>query len=159
MPFEPFRVFSVCCTTLIISLSEKMRTLFHLALIAMVFVWQQVSADGTVIVEETEYNKESIGKLYTYSEKLFYLNLINSPDGFLKNNAGIERMLATAEQAEGNDIHIKESVKDGTKFRLVKIFKEIHTNLDEWDPGAREMYLSFAKDNPDVDRAIVKSGV
>lgn len=132
-----------------------MKNTIQTLLVTLILVCQLAFADGFEIVEEKEYNKDSIGKLYTYSQQMVYLNLVNSPEGFLEKNAGIERMLARGEQAEGNDVHVKENVNDGTKFKLVKIFKVIHTNLDEWAPGARELYLGFAKNNPDVDMIFV----
>jgi len=90
-----------------------------------------------------------------FGTNLRCLNLEKSPVGFFKKNAGITRMLATDNQASGNEIHIKEPVKHGMHFKLIKILKTINTNLDSWDPGAREMYLSFSKRHPEIDMTFV----
>ncbi len=102
-------------------------------------------------IKETEYGKELIGHNIHFFEPMLYLNLSNSKPGFLKQNSDISRMLATVAQTEDNDLHIKEPIDDGMKFKLIEIQRMVFTDLASWSEDAREMYLSYSKNNPEID--------
>ena len=111
----------------------------------------------SIFVEDDSYDPSAIGQEITYQENLVYLVLDESPEGFLRGNMGISRMLATDLQARGNDIHVKKSVPNGMKFKIVKMFKYVHTDLESWDPGARELYLDYSSRDPGIDYMFVLS--
>ena len=57
--------------------------------------------------------------------------------------------------AKNSNPELKYSqIPSDMSFKLIKVLREVH-NLDKWDDRAKEAYLSFASNNPDIDLLFV----
>ena len=102
-----------------------------------------------VIKPCNEYNPDIIGKFIRFKPQVLYLVLDNSPPDFLKRNNGINRMVATIEDADGNNIHKKEPIKDDMIFEILSIFKsiDIKPKPAKWSEREWKEYLNWRESN------------
>ena len=134
------------------------QTLRTLSFFVILFGLNSIAfAQKSILVEDDSFDPSAIGKTVTFNEEILYLVLDDSPKAFIENNVGVSRMLATATQAEGNDIHAKETIEKGSKFIIVRMYKYKHLGLETWDAGARKLYIDYSSRNPGVDFLFVLS--
>lgn len=121
-----------------------------LFLLAPILISFNSYATEYIIEPFNEFNPDIVGKFLRFKPQVLYLVLDNSPPDFLKRNNGINRMVARVEDAEGNDIHEKETIKDNMVFEVISIFKHIDTKPKpaDWPDEQWKEYLAWLEANP-----------
>ncbi len=101
------------------------------------------------ITPHNEYKPEIIGKFYRFKEPMTYLVISESESEFLIRNNNIDRILATTEQATGNDVHTHEEIYRDMVFEVVSIFnvKETTPPPEDWSEEDKQAYLIWRDQN------------
>ncbi len=117
-----------------------------------------VHAGSMRIIEETDYAQENIGNTYIFNEDMVYIDLTGASENKIKNNGGLKLALTRAwiaDVAKKNNPDQKIiAIPSSMTFKLVRILREVH-DLNKWDNKAKEMYLSYSGNNPDIDMLFV----
>ena len=122
---------------------------FSVLLISIIIFSFTCHATEYIIKPYNQFNPDIIGKFIRFKPQVLYLVLDNSPPDFLKRNNGINRMIATIDDAEGNNIHEKGSIKDDMVFEVISIFHSIERKPKpaKWSEKDWNEYLDWRKSN------------
>ena len=103
------------------------------------------------VIEEKNYAKENIGSYYKFKEDMVYLELNDSPTDAVYKENGAMFLLTRASIAKILTKTKTFPIQQPSSFKLLKVFKTVYVNLDDWEQGSKDLYLSTKKVSPAID--------